>query len=395
MRALTAQVAYTPLTAIPQPVLLMEEGRIAAIHGRSQRGIPSGCEVLDLGDSILAPGFVDLHIHGGAGHDVMDANSDSLPGIERLLARHGVTTYFPTTMTASEDEMLAALDRLAQAIAKAEHGGAHGDGARARPAGVHVEGPFLSHARRGVHPPQQLRRPSLPLFERFWQAAQGRIRMMTIAPELEGAQEVIAEATKRGVCVSLGHSDAGADTAKRAVGAGARHATHTFNAMRPLGHRDPGLLGVILAEPAISADIIADGIHVDPEVVRLFLHAKGPDHSVLISDATSATGMPDGRYRLGPLEVEVRDGKCTCDGKLAGSVLTLDRAVRNVVEFAGWPLRQAVRSATFNPARVAGLSGQRGVLVPGADADIVALSPAGEVRQTFVRGVPAWNSHRG
>jgi N-acetylglucosamine-6-phosphate deacetylase len=387
MRALTAQVAYTPLTAIPEPVLLMEEGKIAAISSRAERDIPSGCEVLDLGDSILAPGFIDVHIHGGAGHDVMDAASDSLPRIERLLAQHGVTTYFPTTMTASEEQILGALERLAKAIAVAENGNAREDGARACPAGIHLEGPFLSHTRRGVHPSEQLRRPTLPLFEKFWQAAQGRIRMMTIAPELEGADEVIAEASRRGVCVSLGHSDADVGTTKTAVQAGAKHATHTFNAMRPLGHRDPGLLGVILADPTVSADIIVDGVHVDPEVVRLFLHAKGPDHSVLISDATSATGMPDGHYRLGPIEVEVRDGKCTSDGKLAGSVLTLDRAVRNVMEFAGWSLRQAVRSATFNPAKIAGLAGRRGVLVPGADADIVVLSPTGEVRRTFVRGV--------
>lgn len=391
MRALTARVAYTPLTTVPQPLLLIDEGKIVELSSRVQRDLPSGCEVLDLGDSILAPGLIDLHLHGGAGHDVMDANSDSLPCIERLLGQHGVTTYFPTTMTAPEDQIRAALDRLARAIASAENAG--GEGARPRPAGIHLEGPFLSPVRRGVHPPEQLRRPTLPLFEKFWQAAQGRIRLLTIAPELEGAEEVIAEATKRGVCVSLGHSDADADTAKSAVGAGARHATHTFNAMRPLGHRDPGLLGVILAEPGISADIIADGIHVNPQVVRLFLRAKGPDHSVLISDATSATGMPDGRYRLGPLEVEVRDGKCTSDGRLAGSVLTLDRAVRNVMAFAGWPLQQALRSATFNPAKVAGLRGQRGVLMPGADADIVVLSPAGEVRQTFVKGVAAQNSH--
>jgi len=152
------------------------------------------------------------------------------------------------------------------------------------------------------------------VFDRFWQAARGHIRVMTIAPELPGAIEVIAEAAKRGVCVSLGHSDADLDTARASVAAGARHATHTFNAMRPLGHRDPGILGEVLTDPRLTADIIADGIHLDPAVVDLFLKAKGAEAAVLITDATAATGMPDGRYLLGALEVEVKDGKCTNGG---------------------------------------------------------------------------------
>jgi N-acetylglucosamine-6-phosphate deacetylase len=253
--------------------------------------------------------------------------------------------------------------------------------------GIHLEGPFLSHARRGVHPSEQLQRPTLNCFERIWQAARGHIRLMTVAPELEGADEVIVEATRRGVCVSLGHSDSDLTTARSAMAAGARHATHTFNAMRPLGHRDPGLLGLVLTEPRMTADIIADGIHLDPTVVRLFLEAKGAERAVLISDATAATGMPDGRYRLGPLEVEVKDGRCMAGDRLAGSVLTLDRAVRNVMEFAGWDLPHAVRAATANPARVLGMETHRGVLMAGAAADLVVLGPAGDVRRTIVGGV--------
>src|ERR1700687_4388437 len=152
--------------------------------------------------------------------------------------------------------------------------------------------------------------PSLNSFEKFWQAAKGRIRMMTIAPELEGAIEVIAEAARRGVCVSLGHSDADSASAERGIAAGARHATHTFNAMRPLDHRSPGILGAALTDTRLTADIIADGVHLDPSIVKLFARAKGPEQTVLITDAISATGMPNGRYRLGSFEVEVRDGKC-------------------------------------------------------------------------------------
>jgi N-acetylglucosamine-6-phosphate deacetylase len=250
--------------------------------------------------------------------------------------------------------------------------------------GIHLEGPFISHCRRGVHPPEDLLPPTLAAFERFWQAARGHIRVLTIAPELPGAIEVITEAAKRGVCVSLGHSDAAIDTARAGMAAGARHSTHTFNAMRPLGHRDPGILGEVLTDTRLSADIIADGVHVDPAVVQLFLKAKGPEGAVLITDATAATGMPDGHYRLGSLDVEVKDGMCMNGGNLAGSVLTMDLAVRNVMKFAQWDLQQAVRLATLNPARVTGLDD--GWLKAGAPADLLVLSASGEVKNTIIRG---------
>jgi N-acetylglucosamine-6-phosphate deacetylase len=214
---------------------------------------------------------------------------------------------------------------------------------QARPLGIHLEGPFLSHKRRGVHPPENLVEPTLEIFERLWQAARGHVRMMTIAPELPGAIEVIAEAARRKVCVSIGHSDASMESARAAVKAGARHATHTFNAMRPLDHREPGIIGETLTNEELSADIIADGIHVAPEVVKLFLKAKGIERAVLITDAIAAAGMPDGTYQLGPIQVEVKNGRCTSDGKLAGSVLTMDRAVRNIIQFADWSLQDAVQ----------------------------------------------------
>jgi N-acetylglucosamine-6-phosphate deacetylase len=223
------------------------------------------------------------------------------------------------------------------------------------------------------------------MFDRFWQAARGRIAMMTIAPELEGAPEVIAEASRRGVCVSMGHSDADLASTQRAVMSGARHATHTFNAMRPLDHRAPGILGGVLTDSRLSADIIADGVHLDPTIVQLFLRAKGTENAVLITDAIAATGMPDGRYWLGKIAVDVKDGVCTADGRLAGSVLTMDQAIRNVMKFAGWTLQDSVRLATANPARTI-RSMHHGVLAVGALANFVVLSPTGEVLQTFIRG---------
>jgi N-acetylglucosamine-6-phosphate deacetylase len=210
--------------------------------------------------------------------------------------------------------------------------------------------------------------------------------MMTIAPELENAPQVIAEAARRGVCVSLGHSDADFAAAERGIAAGAHHATHVFNAMRPLDHRSPGILGAVLTDRRVSADIIADGVHLDPAIVKLVADSKGPEQTVLITDSISATGMPDGRYRLGSFEVDVRDGKCKANGKLAGSVLTMDRAVRNLARFAEWDLQQAVMAASRNPARVAQVA-NKGVLAVGADADFVVLSPEGEVLRIFIGGV--------
>jgi N-acetylglucosamine-6-phosphate deacetylase len=382
MIALTAAALHTPLDRVDRPLVLLDNGLVVKVGSRESSEIPGNCRVVDFPDGILAPGFVDVHIHGGAGHDVMEANQEALPAVEGLIARHGVTSYFPTTVTAPIDQTLHALERLGNAIERAD---SSPNELRARPLGIHLEGPFISHARRGVHPPANLMPPTIGAFERFWQAARGRIRMMTIAPELPGALEVIAEAARRGVCVSLGHSDADLETTRAAVRAGARHATHTFNAMRPLGHRDPGIVAEVLTNPRLTADIIADGIHLDPSIVKLFLQMKGEDGSVLITDATAATGMPDGRYRLGSFEMEVKDGKCQMDGSLAGSVLTMDRAIRNVIAFAEWSLPRAVRAATLNPARVANLK-HIGAVEVGARADLVVLSPAGEVRQTIIGG---------
>jgi N-acetylglucosamine-6-phosphate deacetylase len=315
----------------------------------------------------------------------MRASAGELPHLNRFLTKHGVTGYFPTTVAAPLDQTCSALGRLADAIEAGQSSHTSNGGVQSQALGIHLEGPFLSHKRRGVHPTENLADPTLEIFERLWQAARGHVRMMTIAPELPGALDVIAEATRRKVCVSMGHSDAVAEAARAAVHAGARHATHTFNAMRPLNHRDPGILAEVLNDGQLTADIIADGIHVAPEVVQLFLNAKGKDGSVLITDATAATGMPDGTYQLGPIQVQVKDGRCMMDGKLAGSILTMDRAVRNIIRFAKWTLQDAVRAATLNPARAVGLA-KRGVIAPGAEANIVVMSPAGEVLKTMVRG---------
>lgn len=380
----SARRLYTPVEEITNPLLVIEDGLITEISSRASHPSPTNATFVDFGDALLVPGFLDIHIHGGAGLDVMRASAAELPRLGRFLISHGVTGFFATTVAAPLDATCAALERLADAIEQTTN--VNGGPPEARPLGIHLEGPFLSHKRRGVHPPEYLVEPTIPIFEKLWQAARGHVRMITIAPEIPGAMEVIAEAARRKICVSIGHSDSDLPVARAAVQAGARHATHTFNAMRPLDHRSPGIIGEVLSDDTMTADIIVDGIHVSPEVVKLFLQAKGPERAVLITDAISATGMPDGRYQLGPIQVDVKDGKATAGDSLAGSVLTMDRAVRNVTRFSNWTLAQAVRAATLNPAQAVGLSAKYGKLAAGAEANFVVLNSAGDVLKTIVGG---------
>src|SRR4029077_4926730 len=249
-----AKELYTPVDRIERPLLLVEDGFIVRIGTLAEREVPKGRRILDLGEATLVPGFIDMHIHGGAGRDVMDDSPDSLPTVEHLLYSHGVTTYFPTTITASMDNTLKALDHLGQAIERARES----QELRARPVGIHLEGPFISHVRPGFHPTADLQKPSLPLFEKMWEASRGTVKVLTIAPELPGAREVISEATRRGVCVSMGHSDADLTQARAGVDRGIRHATHSFDVTPPLEHRDPGIIGEVLVDERISAEIIAD-----------------------------------------------------------------------------------------------------------------------------------------
>jgi len=383
--ALIASGMITPLEFVPDAVVLIDEGRIVACGSRATIEIPSGAHLHDFGEALLAPGFIDMHIHGAAGYDVMARSDSGLRTMGQFLARHGITSFVPTTVTAPTDTIISALEYLGS------RAGIRPDSSDvcAVPIGIHIEGPFLSQARRGVHPPIHIQEPNVAMFTRFWVASNGAIRVITLAPELTGAPELIREAVRLGVRVSMGHSNADYEEACKGIFDGARHATHTFNAMRPMEHRAPGIAGCVLADRSLTADIIVDGLHVVPPVVDIFLRCKGRELAVLISDATSATGMPDGTYRLGSFEVEVTGLRCESHGKLAGSVLTLDVAVRNVMEFAKWSLEDAVRLATLNPARVLGIDDRKGQLKPGYDADIVVLSNKGEVIQTIAgeRGI--------
>lgn len=380
--AIDAGLLLTADAPIANGRVLVEDGRIAKCGSRDAVELPTGVAPLSYPDAVLSPGFIDLHIHGAVGHDAMTASVSGLRAMASFLARRGVTSFLPTTITAPVDEMLDSLKFLGE-----QSGRQIGSGKPvAVPLGIHLEGPFISPARRGVHPPMHLQEPSLDLFERLWEASNHRVRMLTLAPELPGAVDLIAHARALGICVSMGHSNATLEQATAAIDAGATHATHTFNAMRHLEHRDPGIVGAVLVDDRVTADVIADGVHVMPSVLDLFLRSKGRDRAVLVSDASSATGLPEGTYRMGAFAVEIRGMRCESHGKLAGSVLTLGAAVRNVMEHARWCLADSARLASLNPARVLGIEKQKGSIRPGADADMIVLTPRGEVVQTFIGG---------
>ena len=379
---LTARRLYDGSHLHEHPIVILDGGRIASISTRATSAVPAGAPILDFPEATLAPSFFDVHIHGAAGHDAMEATPEALAAIGAFLASRGTAHFLATTVTAPVDATLRAVAGLAKLIAGPPAAGA------AIPLGIHLEGPFLSHAKRGVHPPEFLLEPDIDLFDRIYDAAEGYVRLMTLAPELPGASELAAHAAARGVRVSLGHSNATAAETRAAIAAGATSATHTFNAMRPLDHREPGILGTVLTCDSLFAELICDGIHSAPEMTKLWWRAKGPNRAILVTDAMSATGMPDGEYRLGGLTVQVANGRAMSEGVLAGSVLTLDRALANFLAFTGATLEQGLRLLTGNPAALTGFQAEAGSLAPGSPANLVAVNPDGHLAASFLNGIP-------
>jgi N-acetylglucosamine-6-phosphate deacetylase len=344
LTTLTARRLITDAGQIEYPVISVEDGNIVSVG----EGAPNGST------DTLTAAFFEIHVHGARSFDFMAADQAGIAEVGRFLASRGVAHYLPTTVTAPMELTLRALERLADAI---EHPRQHVQHAPvAVPVGIHLEGPFVSHGKRGVHPELSIREPSVELFDRFQQAARGHIRLMTLAPELPHALELIEHVKADGVRVSMGHSAATSEETLAAIAAGATSSTHLFNAMRPLDHREPGIVGTILDREDVYAEAICDGVHVHPAIVRLWLKIKGEERAILVTDGMSATGVPDGTYTLGDFEVVVKDGVCLSGETLAGSVLTMDQAVANVRRFTGTSLAAAVRLASRNPARMMGMS---------------------------------------
>lgn len=369
IEVLTARRLYTSTGSVEYPVLTVEDGCLRAVES----GSPNGS------DELLLPAFFDIHVHGAAGCDFMHANPAEIDTIGRYLATKGVAFYLPTTVTGPLDTSLRALASLAAAVERQTPTDA------ARPLAINLEGPFLCPAKRGVHRLDQLAAPSVELLQRFQEAAAGHIRLLTVAPEMPGALDLIAYAVGQGIRVSLGHSNATAAETEAAIAAGATGATHTFNAMRALDHREPGIAGTVLDRDELFAEAIVDGVHVHPALVRLWFRSKGEERAILVTDGMSATGMGDGTFLLGDLVVEVRDGVCLSGGVLAGSVLTLDRAVTNLREMTGAALPTAVRLASRNPARMLGLEREVESFVSSA-ANFNIYDEAGTRRGSLLHG---------
>jgi N-acetylglucosamine-6-phosphate deacetylase len=366
----------------PGAWVALRDGLIAGI-GEGQAPTGFGTPV-ELGDLLIAPGFVDVHVHGGAGGQAAGDDpsevADQVLRAARFHASHGTTCLVATTVSDTADRLQATAAGVRIAM-----GSATCDGAVV--AGVHLEGPWLAPNRRGAHDPATLRLPDPAELQELIDAAGGAVRLVTLAPELAGAPAVIAAATAVGVVVSVGHTDATYAQARAAFDAGARHLTHLGNAMPGIDRREPGPIVAALADERVTVELIADGHHVHPALLRLAATAA-PGRLVAITDAISATGLPDGDHRLGELSVRVRDGRAVLADQpdtLAGSVLTMDRAVATLVA-AGVPPVDAIRAATATPARVLGDELSRGVLAPGARADLVVLDRGYAARATVVGG---------
>lgn len=331
----------------------------------------------------LLPGFIDVHTHGALGFEVMDADVEGLARMAGFLARHGVTSFLPTTWTGARDRTLAALESIAEAMRRPRPAGS------ARILGAHMEGPYLNRVRAGAQDPAHMEPPEPGELERFLDL--GIVRLMTIAPELPANAAVLDELTRRGITASAGHTDATYEQMVTAVEGGVRHATHTYNAMRPLHHRDPGTVGACLTIDALRCELIADGHHVAPAAMDALFRARGRDAVVLVSDAVRPTGLPDGPHRLDDRIVELRDGAVRlADGTLAGSVLTLDRALRNFAAATGRDFADLWPAASANAAESIGVADRKGRLDAGMDADLVLLDGEATVRAVVIEGEPAY-----
>ncbi|MCK1815146.1 N-acetylglucosamine-6-phosphate deacetylase [Streptomyces sp. XM4011] len=379
MTASTAPLTTLTGADIVRPTGIDRGGRITVAGSRLADPAPeardNGGEIMDLTGHWIVPGFIDLHVHGGGGASFSAGTAEEALTAIDTHRRHGTTTLLASTVTGTLDDLARQAAALSELVEQGDL------------AGLHFEGPFISPGRCGAHDPALLRAPEPGAVRRLLDAARGTARMMTLAPELPGGIEAVRLLTERGAIAAVGHTDAPYDTVRAAVEAGARAATHLFNAMPALGHRAPGPVAALLEDERVTVELINDGTHLHPAALRLALRAAGPDRVAFITDAMGAAGMGDGSYPLGPLRVEVTGGVARLpEGTIAGSTLTLDRALRRAVTVDGLPIEDAVRALSTTPARLLGLADRTGSLEAGKDADLVVLDAAFTVTGVMRRG---------
>ena len=380
MLQITNATIHTPDRVIERGSVTVDGGRIVEVGPAAGTPVPAGAARIDAGGRALAPGFIDLQLNGAFGHD-FTADPSTIWDVAGRLPRYGVTAFLPTVITSPLEQVEAAM--------KVVTGGRPRDFRGAAPLGVHAEGPFLNVKKKGAHNQQYLLPPAAPDVA-GWSPASG-MRLVTMAPELPGALDVIKALTARGIVVSTGHSMATYDEAVAGFDAGARYGTHLFNAMPSLGHRDPGLPGALLADDRMTVGFIADGVHTHRSIIALVWKMLGPRRMSLVTDAMAALGMPAGQHRLGDYDVVVDATSARlADGTLAGSILELDQALRNLIEITGCSLSEALETMTSTPARLLGLDHERGRIAPGYAADLVLLSRELRVDTTIAAGEIAY-----
>lgn len=372
MKAVINGKLLMPEGMIEGKVLLFDH-KIQDMADMSQ--LPDGIETIDARGCYVSPGFIDVHTHGSGGCDTMDGSMESLDTISRTLASRGVTSFLPTTMTMDMADIFRALDAIRNAMHERLSG--------AKVLGCHMEGPFISEKYKGAQNEKYIKKPDFSLIESYLDV----IKIITIAPETDENQAFIKEARKRSsFVVSIGHSNATYDEAMSAISMGASHATHLFNAMSPLNHRNPGVVGAALSSDA-TCELIADNIHVNPAMYSLLLRIKGNERLILITDSMRAGCMCNGTYDLGGQKVFVKDGSARLeDGTLAGSILTMNEAVKNFMNATSLKLNDTVKLCTSNPAKLLGLEKSKGSLLIGMDADITILDENLDVKMTISEG---------
>ncbi|MFE8701592.1 N-acetylglucosamine-6-phosphate deacetylase [Cytobacillus sp. FJAT-54145] len=343
-------------------------------------------QVIHLSDEdTIAPGFIDVHIHGVGGADTMDGTMDALSTMATTLPAEGTTSFLATTITQGEESISTALKNVANYCNAANSPG------KAEILGVHLEGPFINVKKAGAQPKNEITAPNINLFKKWQEEADGLIKLVTLAPEVENGIELIEYLSSTQVISSIGHSDATYEQVERAVEAGASHVTHLFNGMRGIHHREPGVAGSALLFKELIIEMIVDGIHIDPQIVRLALQSKGVDGTILVTDSMRAKCLKSGEYELGGQPVTVKDGKALLsDGTLAGSILKMKQAVQNIVDYTNISLVEAIQLVTVNPAKQLNIYDRKGSIEIGKDADLVVLNKELDVTLTLCRGIKAY-----